>query len=322
MRIVRYREYGDPGVLRVEEDERPTPGPGQVAIAVEAVGAQFATTQQRRGIYPGGANPLPGAPGGDVVGTVTSVGAGVTEFSAGDRVAALVLQGAYADHTVADLHWVSPVPDGIDAAAATALASPAPVALGVLRTGRLAEGETVLVHAAAGAIGHLAVQLAVALGAGRVVATAGSAAKRAFAREQGADVVVDYTAEDWDDRVRDAVGEVDLVLDSVGAEVTRRSIGLLAPFGRLVFYGSAAGGREVPQIPLLDLIGLRHVSGFALRVLRERRPELIGAGELAGHLRAGRLRPVVHAELPLEDAVKAHELIEARANTGKIVLVP
>jgi NADPH2:quinone reductase len=322
MRIIRYHEYGGPDVLRVEEADPPEPGSGQVAIAVETVGTQFATTQQRRGIYPGGANPLPGAPGGDVVGTVTALGADVGGVAVGDRVAALVLQGAYAEQVVADARGLVPVPSGLDAAAATALASPAQVALGVLRTGRLSEGETVLVHAAAGAIGHLVVQLAVALGAGRVVATAGSPAKREFARTQGADVVIDYTDDDWDGRVRAEVGAVDLVLDGIGADVTGRSVGLLAPFGRLVFYGSAAGGLDVPRIPVIDLIGLREVSGFALRVLRERRPDLIGAEELAGHLAAGRLRPVVHAELPLEEAAKAHELLEARANIGKIVLVP
>jgi len=142
----------------------------------------------------------------------------------------------------------------------------------------------------------------------------------------GAHVAIDYGQPGWADQVREATGGrgVDVVLDSVGAEITRESIGLLAPLGRLVFYGSAACGLQVPQFSGMDVIGLRYVAGFALSQLRLHRPDLVDAGarELLDHMLAGRLRPVVHSRLPLVEAAKSHELLESRAQTGKIVLIP
>ncbi|MFL6125716.1 zinc-binding alcohol dehydrogenase family protein [Actinophytocola sp.] len=323
MRRVRYYEYGGPEVLKVEEVAVPTPGEGQVLVRAETIGANFVDTKFRRGAGTIFQRPLPGSPTGDVVGTVEAVGAGVDAATVGRRVAALVDPDAFADFVVADAAWLAEVPAGVSDADASMLSSAGPTALGTIRTGRITAGETVLVHAAAGAIGHLAVQLAKLEGAGTVIATAGSPAKLDFAREHGADVTVDYTAEDWPDQVRAAApGGVDVVLDSISGETRRRSFGLLAPFGRVVAYGAASG--ELGSISVTDLIMLRSVVGFSLLAYRAAAPERAAAevAELAGHFAAGRLRTSVHTRLPLAEVAAAHRVLETRENLGRVLLVP
>ncbi|KAA2267030.1 zinc-binding dehydrogenase [Solihabitans fulvus] len=336
MRIVRYHQHGGPEVLRIEEADTPSPGPGEVLIRTEAVGVNYVETLRRgatlrasgaastattRALHSG----LPGAPSGDVVGPVVAVGDGVTGVRVGDRVATVVRDGAYADHGIAQARWLVPVPAGMDAAEATILASPAQVALGVLRTGRLAEGETVLVHSAAGAIGHLLVQLARALGAGRIIATASSPEKLDFARSFGADVAIDYRSDAWADEVASAAGGrgVDVVADSIGGEVLRAGLRLLAPYGRLVVYG-AMGDLTEPAASPMDVFGMKSLTGFAFSELRQHRPDLVDDGirEVLGHVAAGRLRAAVHARLPLADAAEAHRILESRTQLGRVVLVP
>jgi NADPH2:quinone reductase len=322
MRRVRYQEYGGPEVLRVEEVEVPEPGPGQVLLRTEAVGANFVDTKFRRGGDGIFHRPLPGILTGDVVGSVVAVGDGVTGVAAGERVAALA-EDAFADQVLVDADWLVPVPAGMDAATASMLPMGGPVALGALRAGRLAAGESVLVHAAAGGIGHLVVQLARALGAGTVVATAGSAAKLDFARSLGADVAVDYTAPDWPDRVREALpGGVDVVADAVGGDVLLRSLDLLAPLGRAVAYGVASGG--LVDVPLGSLFALRSVTGFSLLAQRAGLPELARAqvAESAGHLATGRVKVTLAATFPLVEAAAAHRLLEDRGQLGRILIVP
>ncbi|MFC0436760.1 zinc-binding dehydrogenase [Kutzneria buriramensis] len=320
--------YGAPDVLRPVRVPVPEPAAGQVRIAAEAISVGFAQTQIRRDIFPAPVwrPKLPVVLGGDVVGVVAALGPDVTGVGVGDRVGAFLLEGAYADHVVAEAATLIPVPAELDAGAATVLAGSGPIAVGVLSEGRLAAGETVLVHAAAGGIGHLAVQLAKLAGAGLVVATASTPAKLEFARSLGADVVVDYTKPDWADEVRAATDGrgVDLVLDSVGGDVLRQGIQLLAPSGRLVFFGSAGGGREIPSVSVMDLIGLKHVTGFALNTWRRAHPDAFrdGVAELTEHLRAGRVVSAVHARLPLSDAARGHEMVEGRQHHGTVVLVP
>ncbi|TWF96880.1 quinone oxidoreductase family protein [Kitasatospora viridis] len=324
MRRVRYHEYGGPEVLTLEETGIPSPAAGQVLIRTEAIGANFVDTKLRRGPESGPLfhRDLPAVLTGDVVGTVESVGEGGDGSLVGRRVAALV-EDAFADYVIADAAWLAEVPDGLDLGAASMLPLGGPVALGALRLGRVETGDTVLVHAAAGGIGHLAVQLAKLLGAGTVIATAGSAAKLDFARSLGADHAVDYTEEDWPEQVREAApGGVDLVLDSVGGEVLLRSLDLLAPLGRLVVYGAASS--ELAAIPVTRLFGLKQVTGYSLLAWRAARPDLArrDVEETTAHFAAGRLRAAVHAELPLTEAVEAHRQLEERANLGRILLLP
>jgi NADPH:quinone reductase-like Zn-dependent oxidoreductase len=323
MRRVRYYEYGDPEVLTVEEADPPVPHQGQVLLRAEAIGVNFVDTRFRRG--PGSGSifqrPLPGRPTGDVAGTVVRVGPGVDPHLVGRRVAALA-EDAYADYVVADAAWLAAVPDRLSPGDASMLAMSAPVALRILRAAPLNPGDTVLIHAAAGGIGHLAVQLAKAYGAGTVIGTA-SAGKLDFVRGAGADVAVDYTRPDWPDQVRAAApGGVDVVLDAVGGPVLHAGLDLLAPFGRAVVYGAASG--ELEPVPVGKLFALRSVTGFNLTAWRQASPDRARqeTTELAELFAAGRLRTSVHAGLPLAEAATAHRLIESRAHTGRILLLP
>lgn len=329
MRIIRHYEHGAPSVLRLEETEQPRPGAGEVLIRCQAIGVNFADVQKRQGIPMGGPARLPGAPGGDVAGVVEAVGEGVADVRPGDRVAAGVWHNAYADYVVAPARGLFPIPQGMDAAQATALPSPAQTAYHAIREGGgLRPGETILIDAAAGGVGHLAVQIAKALGAGKVIATAGGAAKVDFALSIGADHAFDYTTPDWAEQVREVTGGQgpDVILETVGGDILQQSVDLLARFGRLVFYGAAgaAVGSAVPPVDVLKLIDMKAVQGFNLYAVLANRPEAVRAGQkhLVELVTSGRLRPVVHAELPLEDAAKAHELMEARAHVGKVVLIP
>jgi NADPH:quinone reductase len=323
MQVVRYHDYGGPEVLKVEEAEIPAAGPGQVLIRMEAVGASWVDTLFRRGENAFGKRPLPGSPHGDVVGVVAAVGPDVDAALAGQRVAALVDPDAYADYVVAGTDWLAPVPDGVGPGEASVLSMPAPVALRVLRAGRLAAGETVLVHAAAGSIGHLLTQLARLEGAGRVIATVGSPEKADFARQHGADVVISYQDGDWPDLVRAAApGGVDVIADSVGGQFTPINVDLLAPLGRVVLYGAESG--ELPVVPAVGLLGLRSITGFGLLAWRAARPELArqDIADVTAHAAAGRLKVAVSAMVPLAEAAKAHELLEDRSRVGRILLVP
>jgi NADPH:quinone reductase len=323
VRRVRYHAYGGPEVLTIEEVDVPTPGPGQVLIRAEVIGANFIDTKFRQGTASVARRPLPGTLTGDVVGTVEAVGPDADAALIGRRVAALVDGDAFADYVRADAAWLAEVPAGLDDGSATMLPMAAPVALRTLRTGHFAPGETVLVHAAAGGIGHVAVQLAKLLGAGRVIATAGSPAKLDFAREHGADTAVDYTADDWPDQVRAAApGGVDVVLDSVGGRILHRSLDLLGPFGRVVGYGVAAG--EYTEVPVAALFALRSVAGFSLLAWRAARPDEARkeVAEPTEHFAAGRLPATVHTRLPLGEAVEAHRILDARAQLGRVLLVP
>jgi NADPH2:quinone reductase len=321
MRRVRYHAYGGPDVLTLEEVPAPEPGPGQVRLRAEVIGANFVDTMFRRGAGGIFQRPLPGTPTGDVVGTVVATGDGVDAGLVGRRVASLA-EEAFADEALADAAWLAPVPDGVEDGTASMLPMGGPVALGALRLGRLAAGETVLVHAAAGGIGHLAVQLAKLEGARTVIATASSPAKLDLARSLGADVAVDYTDPGWPERVRAAVPRgVDVVLDSVAGPMLERNVDLLAPLGRVVIYGAAGG--EPGEVPM-TLYLLRSVVGFSLLAYRAALPEQARADvtAVAEHAAAGRLRTVVHARLPLTEAAEAHRILDGREQLGRVLLVP
>ncbi|NUT04346.1 MAG: zinc-binding dehydrogenase [Hamadaea sp.] len=323
MRRVRYYAYGGPEVLTVEDVEQPVPQAGQVLLRTEAVGVNFVDTRFRRG--PGSGSifqrPLPGRPTGDVVGTVMQTGPGVDPRLTGRRVAALA-EDTYADFVIAEARWLANVPDSLDPGDASTLAMSAPVALRILRAAPLNRGDTVLIHAAAGGIGHLAVQLAKLLGAGIVIGTAGSSDKLDFIRTVGADFAVDYAQADWPDQVRAVAPDgVDVVLDAVGGPVLRSSLDLLAPFGRAVVYGAANG--ELEQIPVGKLFALRSVTGFNLTAWRHANPGQARheMDEIANLFEARQLRTTVHASLPLSQAAIAHEIIESRSHTGRILLL-
>ena len=323
MRRVRYYSRGGPEVLVVEEAAVPEPGPGQVLIRAEAIGLNYVDVQIRRTTETSSVfhRPVPAGLTGDVVGTVEAVGEGTDPALTGTRVAALT-EDACADYVAADADWLVPLSASLNAEAASVLPTMGAVALGALRLSRLSEGDTVLVTAAAGGVGHLAVQLAGRLGAGTVIAAAGSAAKAAFLKELGADVTVDYSQPDWADQVRQAApGGVNVILEAVGGDTLLECIGLLAPFGRAVGYGAANG--DWGSVPLLRLVALKTLSAFSLLALRAAAPEQARANvaEVARLLESGELRAVTKT-LPFTDIAKAHRLFEERSVLGRLVLMP
>src|ERR1700710_2268325 len=234
MRAIQMSEYGGPEVLTLAELPMPQPGEGEVLIKVSRAGLNFADTHTRTNSYVR-KDTLPLVPGSEV--------AGVREDT-GQRVVALSGDGGYAEYATAPAALTFPIPDGVDDATALALVLQGLTAWHLYRTcGRVAAGESVVVHAAAGGVGSLAVQLGRPMGAGRGIATASPEAKRALALELGADVAIDGAAEGLTERLVEAnLGRpVDVVFEMVGGEVFDRSLAALAPFGRLVTYGISTG---------------------------------------------------------------------------------
>jgi NADPH:quinone reductase len=323
MRRVRYHAHGGPEVLTIEEADVPQPGPGQVLIRAEAIGVNYVDVQLRRETSPDSIwfRSLPATLTGDVVGTIEQTGPGADPALADTRVAVL-LEDACADYVVADTDWLASVPAGLEAGPASMLPTVGAVALGALRAGRLGTGETVLVTAGAGAIGHLAVQLARLQGAGTVIATAGPA-KLSYLKELGADAAIDHTRPDWADQVRAAApGGVNLVLEAVGGQMLHKSIELLAPFGRVVVFGASAGA--LTSVPVRNLFAMKSVTGFSLLAWRAANAKQARADitELTALFLTGRLRAATDTRLPLTQVVQAHQLLEDRAVIGRLLLTP
>jgi NADPH2:quinone reductase len=238
----------------------------------------------------------------------------------GDRVVALS-EDAFADHVTADANWLAAVPAGVDAGEASVLSMTAPLALRLLRAGQLSAGDTVLVQAAAGGVGHLVLQLAKILGAKTVIGTASSPAKLDFARTWGADEAIDTSDSAWPEHVRAAApGGVDVVLDAVGGDVFNEGLDLLAPLGRMVTYGAVGGA--LPTVQATSLFTLKYVTGVSMLAWRAARPDQARAdmNEVAEHWRAGLLRTAVHARFPLGDTVRVHEILDSRRNLGRVVV--
>jgi NADPH2:quinone reductase len=316
MRAVQINEFGGPEVMELADVPRPDPRDGQVLIRVSGAGINFADTHFRTDDYHVSA-PLPYVPGGEVV--------GVREDT-GERVLALCGNGGYAEYAVAPEAMTFPVPEGVEDGAALALLVQGVTAWHLLRSSaRMRPGESVVVHAAAGGVGSLAVQLARMEGAGRVIATASSGEKRGLAEELGADVGVDSSPEGLADRIIEANGGrgVDVVLEMAGGEVFKQSYAALAPFGRLIAYGNAS--RRPESIPTEVLMnGSRGVIGFWLMdCVKDPGAMLHEPLELLfEHVQEGRLRTIVGGTYPLGEVVRAHADLEARRTTGKLVLDP
>ena len=319
MRAVRYRTYGGPEVLQIEEVPCPVPEAGQVLIAVEAVGLNVIDTVFRRGSGPW-TRPLPGALTGDVVGRVAALGPGVESVALGDRVAASS-EDAYAESVIADARWLAPVPDDADAGEATVLAMTGPLAWRLLRLARVEPSDTLLVQSAAGGVGHLVIQLAKILDVATVIGTASSPTKLEFVRTCGADIAIDFSDPSWADQVRAVTPHgVDVVLDAVGGQTFNQGVELLAPLGRMVTYGAIGG--EPPMVSALALSAAKAVLGVSITAWRNVRPAEARSdiAEVAELFANRRLRPVVHAVVPFADVVSAHEILHQRANLGRVVL--
>lgn len=315
MRAIQMSEFGGPEVLKLVELPTPTPGEGEVLIGVTRAGINFADTHTRTNSYVRKAT-LPLVPGGEV--------AGVREDT-GERVVALTGTGGYAEYATAPAAHVFGIPDGVDDGTALALILQGTTAWHLYRTaGRVAEGESVVVHSAAGGVGSLAVQLGRPLGAGRVIGTASSEKRRALAVSLGADVAVDPAPEGLGERLIDAnEGEpVDVVFDMAGGETFDACYDALGHFGRIVVCGIST---EQPNRVSTGSL-LRHsraVVGFYLFHCLQR-PGMFGVAlaDLFARVARGELQAVVGGTYPLADAARAQIDLRERRTTGKLLLDP
>jgi NADPH:quinone reductase len=315
MRAIQQTEFGGPEVLRLVELPRPEPGDGEVLIRVSRAGLNYADTHHRENTYLAPAS-LPQVPGGEV--------AGVREDT-GERVVALCGTGGYAEYATANARLAFPIPDGVDDGTALALIVQGLTAWHLLRTSaRVQQGETVVVQAAAGGVGTLAVQLAKPLGAGHVIAVASTEEKRALALELGADVAIPADPDGMTDRIVEANGgrKVDAVLEMAGGDVFEQSLRALAPFGRLAVFGAASGTTNEVETGRL-MASSRAVIGFWL-IHCVGRPGMLAEplAELFERVRRGELRAIVGATYPLGDVARAHEDMQARRTSGKLLLDP
>jgi NADPH2:quinone reductase len=315
VRAIQITEFGGPEVLQLAELEDPQPAGGEVLVRVARSGINFADTHQRRDDYLAPAQ-LPMIPGGEVSGTTPD----------GQRVAALLAGGGYAELVAVPEAHLVPLPDEVSDDQAAALLLPGVTAWAILKiSAHLEAGESVVVHAAAGGVGTLAVQLAKRMGAGTVIGLASSEEKRGLAERLGADATVDSRADELETALREANGgkPVDVVLEMAGGGAFEASYAALAPFGRLVTYGIAS--REPNRVNTGELMrSTRGVIGFWLIQMVIHRPDLLreGIGELLGAVAAGELEIVIGDVYPLSEAARAHEDLQARRTQGKLLLDP
>jgi putative PIG3 family NAD(P)H quinone oxidoreductase len=322
MRAITIRGgKGGADALVVERVPTPEPGPGQVLIRVRAAGVNRPDILQREGHYP----PPPGASpvlGLEVAGDVTALGSGVTRWKVGDAVTALLGGGGYAEFALVDERHALPVPRGLSMVEAAALPETVfTVWTNVFERGRLASGETLLVHGGNSGIGVTAIQMAKAAGA-RVIATARGAAKAERARGIGADLALDASTGDWAEAVQSA-GGADVILDMVAGSYIPRNIECLAREGRLVIIALLGGTKaEVDFRPVLQR--WLTVTGSTLRPRSLEEKGRIARAlekEVWPLLESGEVAPVIHATFPLAEAAAAHRLLESGTHVGKVVLV-
>lgn len=315
VRAIQISEFGGPEVLKLVELPDPQPSDGFDVVDVTAVGINYADTHATENSYLQ-AQTLPQVPGSEVAGRTAD----------GRRVAALVGSGGYAEKALAPRGLTFDIPDGVSDGAAVALLVQGLTAWHLLKTcARMQPGESVVVHAAAGGVGTLAVQLAKHWGAGRVIGTASSDDKRKLAESLGADVTVPADVADMNAALREANGgkKVDIVLEMVGGPTFDGSLQALARFGRLVVFGMASRTAPTPIAPNSLMVGSKTVMGFwlvdcmhDLSMLADPMRELLDLTV------QGALTPIVGATYPLADARRAHEDMRARATTGKVILDP
>ncbi|WP_144481139.1 NADPH:quinone oxidoreductase family protein [Cytobacillus oceanisediminis] len=324
MKAIQFTEYGGPEVLQTVELDRPIPKGQQVLIEIHAIGVNYADTARREGQYVVPTK-LPFLPGAEIAGVVIEAGDSVTNVKPGDRVVTLIESGGYAEYALADCRGLIPLQDNMDFEQAAALPLQGLSAYHILKTmGRLEKEETVLVHAAAGGVGTLAVQLAKLLGAGKVIATASNQEKLALAAEMGADVLINYTEQGWEDKVLEATGGkgVDVALEMAGGEIFNKTLKCLATFGRLVIYG-VASGEQSRFYPSSLMARNQSVIGFFLPQIM-RKPALIQSSmaEMLRFISEGQLKLTIGGVYPLEQAAEVHRLLQSRQTKGKLILKP
>jgi NADPH2:quinone reductase len=330
MKAILLRRTGGPSVLEYCEIPTPHPGPGEVLVKADTIAVSMPETLVRKGTY-AWMPPLPAIPGIEMSGTIAETGSDVSDRKVGHKVFISardlpVRAGCYAEYIAVPARAAHPLPQGVDLEAASCLSN-YQVAYHLLHTAsRGVEARTVLVHAAAGGVGSAAVQLALIAGM-RVVGVAGTEAKRQAVLALGAANAFNHRTDDIVARMREATsGEgADLILDPIGGKGFGRNFAMLAPLGLVISYGRLDGP---PDPGFVQAMREHHETSPAVRFFTihsfDRRPDIREAATnaLLDHLAAGRIRPLIHARLPLKDARRAHEMIEAREVIGKILLKP
>jgi NADPH2:quinone reductase len=322
MKAIVIESFGGPEVLRLRERETPAPGPGQILVRQEAIGVNFIDVYRRTGLY---AVDLPSVPGMEGAGTVEVLGAGVRELRPGDRVAYANVPGTYAEAVLVPADRAVRLPARITfAQAAAAMLQGMTAHYLVLDTYPVRKGDTVLVHAAAGGVGLLLVQVARMSGA-RVVATVSTPQKAELARDAGADEVILYTEKDFVaevKRITDGRG-VQAVYDSVGRTTFLKSLDCLAPRGMMVSFGQSSGKVEAVEPTLLSAKGSLYLTRPTLgHYIADSASLQRRAGDVLRWVATGKLSLRIGATLPLEQAAEAHRLLESRSTTGKLILSP
>ncbi len=322
MKAVRVHEFGGPEVLVYEDTPVPVPGHGEALVKIGASGINYIDVYFRTGQYP--ATP-PFTAGQEAAGIVKAVGAGVEGISAGDRVAYEGVPGSYAELAVVPARKLVPLPDGVDSRAGAAVLLQGMTAHYLTRnTYKLGPGDTALIHAAAGGVGLLLIQMAKRAGA-TVIGTVSTDAKAAHAREAGADEVILYTEEDFEaetKRITDGRG-VDVVYDSVGKSTFDKSLLCLRPRGTLALFGQASGAVGPLDMQRLNSGGSLFVTRPSLVHHTLSREELLGRSkDVFDMVGSGELNVRIDREYPLSAAAEAHRRLEGRQSAGKLLLIP
>jgi NADPH2:quinone reductase len=322
MKAIRVHQYGAPEVLSYDEAPLPEPGTGEARVEIEAAGVNFIDVYHRTGSYPG---QLPITPGVEGAGVVDAVGSGVVDVKVGDRVAYAMHQGSYADYAVVPAWRLVSIPDSLDTLTAAAVMLQGMTAHYLsCDTFPLQPGHTALVHAAAGGVGLLLVQLAKLRGA-RVIGTVSTEEKARLAREVGADEVILYTQVDFETETRrltDGEG-VDVVYDSVGITTFDKSLRCLKPRGYLALYGQSSGSVPPLDPQVLAARGSLFLTRPGLGNYTADRAEVLGrSSDLFEWIDAGELRVRIDKTFPLTEAAEAHRYLEGRKTRGKLLLIP
>jgi NADPH2:quinone reductase len=323
VKAIRVHKNGGPEVLQFEDVTLPAPGPGELLIKNRAIGLNFIDTYFRSGLYPAPRFPL--VLGNESAGDVLAVGPNVTEFKPGDRVAVVSAHGAYAEERIVPAATVVALPEAITYEAAASMMLKGLTAEYLLhRTYKVKPGDTILVHAAAGATGLILCQWGKALGA-TVIGTVGSKDKAKLAKAHGADHVILYRDENVATRVKEITGGkmCDVVYDGVGKDTFMASLDSLKPFGLLASFGNASGAVEAFNLGILASKGSLYVTRPTLNTHTAKRETMIAmAKNLFDTIASGKVTVPVNASFPLKDAADAHRALESRSTTGSTVLLP
>lgn len=322
MKAIRVEKYGGAEVLSYRDVEKPSPGANEALVKLEAIGVNFIDVYHRTGLYP---LPLPFTPGSEAAGTVEEVGADVNDIQVGDRVAYAMALGAYAEYAAVPTSKLVKLPDHVNAqSAAAAMLQGMTAHYLVTSTYPLKKGDTALVHAAAGGVGLLLIQMAKLTGA-RIFGTVSTEEKAKLAREAGADEVIIYTEHDFQEDVRRMTEGrgVQVVYDSVGKTTFMKSLDSLAPRGMLALFGQSSGPVPPFDAALLAQKGSLFLTRPSLAHYTATREELLWrAGEVLTWINEGKVKLRIGKTFPLAEAAEAHRQLEGRATTGKVLLIP